>query len=75
MFDDSGTNRSDINCIGTDDALGNTTVTAANGTNADKVGGSDVFPKGLTIYGRWKSVKLATGTNSVPSTVILYFGI
>jgi len=66
---------SDINCIGTDDALGNTTVTAANGTNADKVDSSDVFPKGLTIYGRWKSVKLATGTTSVPSTVILYFGI
>ena len=69
VFDDSGTNRSDINCIGT------VAATAANGTNADNVASSDVFPKGLTIYGRWKSVKLAAGTTSVPSTVILYFGI
>jgi len=66
---------SDINCIGTNDALGNTTVTSANGTNADKVNSSDVFPKGLTIYGRWTSVKLASGVAAVPCTVILYFGI
>jgi len=71
----SSTGDSDINCIGTNNASGSTTVTAANGTNADKVNSSDVFPKGLTIYGRWTSAKLATGTVSVPSTVILYFGI
>ena len=65
----------DINCIGTVTDAGPTTVTAANGTNADTVGGSDVFPKGLTIYGRWTSAKLATGTTDVPCQVILYFGI
>ncbi len=57
----------DINCIGT------VAVTDVNGTNADAVGGSDVFPKGLTIYGRWKTVELNMSTTT--SQVILYFGI
>ena len=69
VFNDSGTNRSDINCIGT------VAVTAANGTNADAVGGSDVFPKGLTIYGRWKTVELNDDLADTPCKVILYFGI
>ena len=71
----SSTGASDINCIGTNNASGSTTVTAANGTNADKVNSSDVFPKGLTIYGRWTSVKLPSGVAAAPCTVILYFGI
>ena len=70
VFDDSGTNRSDINCIGT------VAVTAANGTNADAVGGSNVFPKGLTIYGRWKTVELNNDlADPTTCAVILYFGI
>ncbi len=72
VFDDSGTNRSDINCIGT------VTATAANGTNADDVAVSDVFPAGLTIYGRWTRVQLndnITSPSVVDSRVILYFGV
>tara|TARA_Y100001938_G_C7719650_1_gene249377 strand:+ start:31 stop:411 length:381 start_codon:yes stop_codon:yes gene_type:complete len=61
---------SDINCIGT------VAPVDSNGTNADAVGGSDVFPKGLTIYGRWKTVELNNDVGA-PTTcaVILYFGI
>ena len=61
---------SDINCIGT------VAPVDSNGTNADAVGGSDVFPKGLTIYGRWKTVQLNNDVGA-PTTcvVILYFGI
>ena len=72
VFDDSGTNRSDINCIGT------VAATAANGTGADDVAVSDVFPAGLTIYGRWKTVELnddITSPSAVDSRVILYFGV
>ena len=58
---------SEINCIGTP------AVTDFNGTNADVVGSSDVFPKGLTIYGRWKTVELNMSTAT--SQAILYFGI
>ena len=69
FVDGSGNNQSDINCIGT------VAVTAANGTNADAVGGSNVFPKGLTIYGRWKTVELNNDLAGADCKVILYFGI
>ena len=48
-------------------------VAAANGTNSDAIGTSDVFPKGVTIYGRWKAVTLNTGTTAT-SQAIVYFG-
>ena len=48
-------------------------IAAANGTNSDAIGTSDVFPKGVTIYGRWKAVTLNTGTTAA-SQAIVYFG-
>tara|TARA_R100001530_G_scaffold37412_1_gene29084 strand:- start:564 stop:872 length:309 start_codon:yes stop_codon:yes gene_type:complete len=41
--------------------------TAEGGTNADVFGG-DTFPAGVTIYGRWTAVDLASGA------VMLYMG-
>mgnify|MGYP003139810348 CR=1 FL=1 len=49
--------------------FGTTTPVGRNGTNADAVPTSDVFPRGITIYGRWTTVDLSQGA------VILYFGI
>ena len=48
-------------------------IAASNGVNSDAVGTSDVFPKGITIYGRWKAVTLNTGTTAT-SQVIVYYG-
>ena len=41
--------------------------TGASGVNGDNMT-TDTFPKGLTIYGRWSALKLATGA------AIAYFG-
>ena len=42
--------------------------TTSNGTNHDLVSSADIFPKGLTIYGRFNKVQLSQGK------IILYFG-
>ena len=47
----------------TDDFCG----TGTTGVNGDNMAG-DTFPKGLTIYGRWTALRLATGA------AIAYFG-
>ena len=48
-------------------------VAAANGTNSDAIGTSDVFPKGVTIYGRWiKFIPAAPGAGE--GGCICYFG-
>jgi len=60
---------SDINCVGT------VTPTAANGSGADTLGGSDVFPAGLTIYGRWKGFTLNAIAEEAEAGVICYFAI
>ena len=49
--------------------FGDTAQVAMNGANSDVVPNSDVFPKGITIYGRWTYIDLAQGK------AILYFGI
>lgn len=64
--------------ISTEDASGNDqtahdiahdgTVTKVSGAGGIEVNNSHVFPKGITIYGRWTAVDLATGK------VILYIG-
>lgn len=54
-------------------SFGVITPTVANGTNSDAVGTSDVFPKGLTLYGRWKAVTLNIGTTAT-SQVVVYYG-
>lgn len=45
---------------------------AGSGGDGAAIADATVFPKGLTIYGRWKDVKLeAAGT---ASGIIVYFG-
>ena len=50
--------------------FGTETQVTANGTNADSVpANGDLFPAGITMYGRWNKVHLAQGA------VIMYFGL
>ena len=65
-FDDSGTARSSIN------SFGSTAQTTANGGNSERVDSSNVFPKGLTIYGRWRSFLLSAADST--GGAICYFG-
>ena len=58
--------------------IGSQTQTRANGLdNSDSsvesevVASTVVFPKGLTIYGRWTSVSMESSTTS---GIILYYG-
>ena len=48
-----------------------TTAVAANGGGAAETDSTTVFPKGVTIYGRWTSV---TPPASTTGGVIFYFG-
>ena len=48
-----------------------TTAVAANGGNAAETDAATVFPKGITIYGRWTSV---TPPTSTAGGVIFYYG-
>ena len=47
---------------------------AGNGSGADSTNGSQSFPEGLTIYGRWTSVTLDSEDYSTKG-IICYFGI
>ena len=49
-----------------------TTAVTANGGNATATDSSQIFPKGITIYGRWTSV---TTANDADGGIICYFGI
>ena len=57
-------------------SFGTVTQTAANGTQAGGAGytpdASNVFPKGLTIYGRWKGFTLSAADST--GGAIAYFG-
>jgi len=57
-------------------SFGTVTQTAANGTQAATTGYSvaaaNVFPKGLTIFGRWKGFTLSAADSA--GGVIAYFG-
>ena len=57
-------------------SFGTVTQTAANGTQAATTGYSvaaaNVFPKGLTIFGRWKGFTLSAADST--GGVIVYFG-
>ena len=48
-----------------------TTAVANNGGGAAETDAATLFPKGLTIYGRWKSF---TPPTSATGGVIFYFG-
>ena len=57
-------------------SFGTATQTDANGTQAGGAGytpdASNVFPKGLTVYGRWKGFTLAAADST--GGLIAYFG-
>tara|TARA_R110000824_G_scaffold66195_1_gene171889 strand:+ start:344 stop:727 length:384 start_codon:yes stop_codon:yes gene_type:complete len=46
-------------------------VAAAHGTNAEPTDATQIFPKGLTIYGRWTAVTAAADGDG---GIICYFG-
>jgi hypothetical protein len=52
--------------------FGSTTAVGANGGNAAEIDAATVFPKGLTIYGRWSSVDPSAA--STTGGIICYFG-
>ena len=52
--------------------FGSVTAVAANGANAVEIDNATVFPKGLTIYGRWSSVD--PNGASTTGGIICYFG-
>ena len=62
--------------VGEINSFGTVTQTAANGTQAGTTGYSvaaaNVFPKGLTIYGRWKGFTLSAADST--GGLIAYFG-
>ena len=49
-----------------------TTAVANNGGGAAETDGATIFPKGITVYGRWSSV---TPPASTTGGVIFYYGI
>tara|TARA_R110000765_G_scaffold269034_1_gene368037 strand:- start:899 stop:1231 length:333 start_codon:yes stop_codon:yes gene_type:complete len=49
-----------------------TTAVANNGGGAAETDGATIFPKGITVYGRWSSVTPPTSTTG---GVIFYYGI
>jgi len=53
-------------------SFGHQTQTAGNGTGSDVTDSSQVFPKGLTIYGRWEEFALAAGDST--GGAIVYYG-
>ena len=46
--------------------------TGSEGSGGDVITSSTIFPKGLTIYGRWKTIMLATA--DADGGIIVYFG-
>ena len=54
-------------------SFGSTTALGVNGGNAAEIDNATVFPKGLTIYGRWSSVD--PNGASTTGGIICYFGI
>ena len=69
MYTDGTTGAADIAASA---FIGSTTVVGANGGNAQAIDSGTVFPKGLTIYGRWTSV--APSAASTTGGMIFYFG-
>ena len=53
-------------------SFGHQTQTDGNGTGSDATTSDQVFPKGLTIYGRWEEFALAAGDST--GGAICYFG-
>ena len=58
-----------------DDAayMGTVTQVALNGTNSEPISNTTVFPKGITLFGRWSALTTTGGTANTDG-VICYFG-
>ena len=54
---------SELTPTSTDNHFG--TTAAAPGTNGATLASGDTFPKGVTIYGRWNTLTLATADDKV----------
>jgi|TARA_R100000049_G_C1862217_1_gene25245 hypothetical protein len=54
---------SELTPTSTDNHFG--TTAAAPGTNGATLASGDTFPKGVTIYGRWNTLTLATAGDKV----------
>ena len=52
--------------------IGTADVSNGNGSNADEVVNTSLFPAGMTIYGRWTSVQLKV--DQAEGGIICYFG-
>ena len=52
--------------------FGSVTAVGANGTGAAEIDANTIFPRGLTIYGRWTKVDPAS--SSSVGGIICYFG-
>ena len=57
---------------GNDAAFIGFATVAGNGTNADDLTNTALFPAGMTIYGRWTNVQLAAA--QADGGIICYFG-
>jgi len=63
-----------IEYIGTDIAAHNVAAgseTVTSGSGGLIIANTDVFPKGVTIYGRWTSIEIGTGKSG---SLIAYIG-
>ena len=58
--------------VGEINSFGSTAPTLANGSGAVAIAPANIFPKGITIYGRWKSFNLAAANST--GGVIFYMG-
>ena len=68
------TNKSPKNSSGVAEvaSFGHQTQTIGNGTGSDVTTSDQVFPKGITIYGRWEEFALAAADST--GGAICYFG-
>ena len=55
--------------IAKDSAQSFNTAAGGAGSDGDTLGSTQVFPRGVTIYGKWKSLSLTSGS------VIAYVGV
>ena len=53
--------------------VGTVAQVALNGTNSEPISATTVFPKGITLFGRWSALTTTGGTANTDG-VICYFG-
>jgi len=53
--------------------MGTVTQVALNGGNSEPISSTTVFPKGITLFGRWSTVT-TTGATADTDGIVCYFG-